>query len=187
MLVRVQNVKVVPLDTGGLPQPGGSFRVAALPTLTDTIPVSLRTEQGITFAADTGMVLNVNGCMYTSSDRGVAIWPRSDSDIQYLGTLGVGPTTPPRPFELSLRVSPNPGPAHHVSFALPQKAQVELGVYDLLGRRVALLAKGEFPAGEYTRTWDGRGADGAQAAAGVYFYRLVAGKEIRTLRAVRLD
>jgi hypothetical protein len=185
VLVRVQSVKVVPLAGGGLPVPGGSFRVAGLLALTDTIPVSLRSGQGLTFAADTGMVLNVNGVLYTSNDRGVAIWPRSDSDIEYLGMVGVEPG-PGTPLQLSLRVLPNPGAAHHVCFALPQKARVELGVYDLQGRCVAVLAKGEYPAGEYTPVWDGRGRNGARVGAGVYFYRLVAGDQIRTVRAVKL-
>jgi hypothetical protein len=52
---------------------------------------------------------------------------------------------------------------------------------------VAVLAKGELAAGEYVRNWNGRATDGTQTAAGVYFYRLVAGKEIRTLRAVKLN
>ena len=82
---------------------------------------------------------------------------------------------------------PNPGTAQRVSFVLPQKARVELGVYDLLGRRVAVLAKGELAAGEYARNWNGRAADGTQTPSGVYFYRLVVGKEIRTLRAVKLN
>ena len=149
----------------------------------DTILISLRTEQNFTFAADTGSMLHVTGLLYTSSDRGVAIWPRNDSDIHFI-SAGVEPTNP---LALSLRVSPNPGTAHRVSFALPQKTRVELGVYDLLGRRVAVLAKGEFPAGEYTRMWDGRGTNGNRAAAGVYFYRLIAGKEVRTVRAVKLN
>jgi hypothetical protein len=183
VLVRVECVKVVPFSDGSLPDSAGSFRVAALPALCDTILISLRTEQNFTFAADTGSMLHVTGLLYTSSDRGVAIWPRNDSDIHFI-SAGVEPTNP---LALSLRVSPNPGTAHRVSFALPQKTQVELGVYDLLGRRVAVLAKGEFPAGEHTRMWDGRATNGTRAAAGVYFYRLIAGKEVRTVRAVKLN
>ena len=186
VLVRAQNVKVVPLGDGSLPAPNGSFRVTAFPALTDTIPVSLRDAQNFTFDADTGMVLNVNGLLYTSNDRGVAIWPRQDSDIEYLGRVEVGPA-PGAPLQLSLRVLPNPGTSHHVSWVLPQKAKVVLAVYDLSGRRVAVLARGEFPAGEYTQVWDGRDASGARVGSGVYFYRIVAGKEVRTLRAVKLD
>jgi len=86
---------------------------------------------------------------------------------------GVEPGTP---IELALGVSPNPGATHRISFALPRKTAVKLGVYDVLGRRVAVLAEGELPAGRYTREWDGRSRGGLQSPAGVYFYRLEAGR-----------
>jgi len=183
VLVRVENAKVVPFNTEPyLPQPGGSFRVVGLPERTDTLLVS-NSAGSYTFAADTSMVLNINGCLYFSLDRGPRLWPRSNADIAVSGT-GVEPGTP---IELALGVSPNPGATHRISFALPRKTAVKLGVYDVLGRRVAVLAEGELPAGRYTREWDGRSRGGLQSPAGVYFYRLEAGPEVRTFRAVKLD
>ncbi len=49
-------------------------------------------------------------------------------------------------------------------------SRVRLVVYDLLGREVAVLANGRYPAGRYSFT-----LDGANLASGVYFYRLTAG------------
>ena len=46
---------------------------------------------------------------------------------------------------------------------------VKLIVYDILGRKVATLADGRFPAGTYSFPFDGTGL-----ASGVYFYRLTA-------------
>jgi hypothetical protein len=128
------------------------------------------------------MILNVNGSFYFTDDRVPQIWPRGDSDISDLTDVGPGTT-----LELSLRVVPNPGTSHRISFVVPRREKVDLAVYDVLGRRVVVLAKGELPAGAYTRDWNGRSGDGTQTPAGVYFYRLAVGKEVRTFRAVRLN
>jgi hypothetical protein len=54
---------------------------------------------------------------------------------------------------------------------LPEKANAEIGVYDLRGRAVATLHHGPLAAGPTEFTWDGRRDDGSAAASGVYFYR----------------
>ncbi|MEP0546713.1 MAG: Ig-like domain-containing protein [Rhodothermales bacterium] len=61
-----------------------------------------------------------------------------------------------------------------LAYDLPEPADVVLDVFDLLGRRVAVLADGVQEAGRYTVRWDGTVA-GAPAANGVYVYRLRAG------------
>ncbi|MFN0152246.1 MAG: endo-beta-N-acetylglucosaminidase [bacterium] len=71
---------------------------------------------------------------------------------------------------------PNPfRPPTHIRFRLPAPARVTLSVYDVSGRRVADLLKGQLASGEHFAAWDGRGADGRAAPAGVYVYRLSAG------------
>ncbi len=178
-LVRVQNVKVVPFNTDPVnPAPGGSFRVVQRPACLDTILVS-SLGANYTFGATVNDVLNINGLLHIDSDV-PRILPRGDADIEYIGRLSVDDN----PVAISFSVKPNPGSIQRVSFTLPNKAQVECGVYDLQGRRIAMLARGEFPAGSYNRTWDGRTSDGAKVSAGVYFYRLKVGSDVRTLRAV---
>ncbi len=51
------------------------------------------------------------------------------------------------------------------------KSDVRLVVYDILGRPVATLTNGRYPAGQYSFTFNAAGL-----ASGVYFYRLTAGK-----------
>jgi flagellar hook assembly protein FlgD len=51
------------------------------------------------------------------------------------------------------------------------------GVYDLSGRRVAVLADGWFTAGDHSLQWNGNQA-GKSAAAGVYMMRIQAPKNI---------
>ena len=53
---------------------------------------------------------------------------------------------------------------------LAPSSSVELAVYDLLGRRIAVLIDGEQDAGRHTRVWNTGGL-----ASGVYVYRLRAG------------
>jgi hypothetical protein len=70
---------------------------------------------------------------------------------------------------------PNPfNPVTNIRFELGDRTAVDLRIYDLQGRLVRILAAGEIlPAGRYESTWDGTDERGAQAAAGVYLYRLV--------------
>lgn len=59
-------------------------------------------------------------------------------------------------------------------FVLPHAAHASLALYDALGRRVrTLVPLGALAAGAHSVHWDGRDADGAVAAPGVYLVRLV--------------
>ena len=73
-----------------------------------------------------------------------------------------------------------PNPARSTAalrFVLPAPADAELAVYDLLGRRVALLAAGPYAAGRHEAVWDA-----ADAAPGVYVARLTTGAGSATQR-----
>jgi hypothetical protein len=66
---------------------------------------------------------------------------------------------------------PNPFNASTtVSFAVDNKTDVDLAVYDIVGRRVATLYSGPVNAGTHRVTWNA-----GDISSGVYFYRLVAG------------
>ncbi|HLP18569.1 MAG TPA: M20/M25/M40 family metallo-hydrolase [Bacteroidota bacterium] len=63
---------------------------------------------------------------------------------------------------------PNPfNPSTSISFDLPVSGHVRLTVFDMLGRRVAVLADEERSSGRHTVAWDASGV-----AAGVYCYRI---------------
>ncbi len=53
-----------------------------------------------------------------------------------------------------------------------RSGHARLEVFDLSGRRVAVLANREFTPGRYSLRWDGRGDAGSPAGPGLYFVRL---------------
>ena len=77
---------------------------------------------------------------------------------------------------------PNPvNPVTSIEYALPEAAQVELVVYDLLGQKVrTLVVAQQQSAGYYRLRWDGRDSMGRAMASGVYLYRLVTPEFVQT-------
>ncbi|MGA9121006.1 MAG: YCF48-related protein [Bacteroidota bacterium] len=82
------------------------------------------------------------------------------------------PPAPSLPWNVVLFQNyPNPfNPSTVISGQWTSDNWVKLVVYDVLGREVAVLADGRYPAGRYTFRFDGTGR-----ASGVYFCRLMAG------------
>jgi len=85
---------------------------------------------------------------------------------------GTGDETRDTPAAFVLRGNaPNPfNSSTVVSFALSKPGRAELAVYDILGRRIAVLADRPFEAGEHAVRFDAAGM-----ASGVYFLRLRVG------------
>jgi hypothetical protein len=75
---------------------------------------------------------------------------------------------------LSLAVAPNPfRGATEIAFAIPRDGAVDLGVFDITGRRVrSLAAHLWFAGGPHVLAWNGRFDDGRAAPAGLYVIRL---------------
>jgi hypothetical protein len=71
---------------------------------------------------------------------------------------------------------PNPfNPLTRIDFALARPETVEIAIFDLAGRRIAVLQQGELAAGEHTVVWNGRTDSGSPAASGQYRYVLKTG------------
>jgi hypothetical protein len=73
------------------------------------------------------------------------------------------------PKELTLRGNyPNPfNPSTTIGFVQPEVGDIELEIFDALGRRVDLLSKTGVKSGQQTFRWNA-----TSRATGVYFYRL---------------
>ena len=86
---------------------------------------------------------------------------------------------------LTISASPNPfNPSTVVRYVLPERGHASVRIFDARGERVATLVDGEQSAGEHTLTWDGKVANGNRASSGVYFARLLSGRDTKTLRLV---
>lgn len=75
----------------------------------------------------------------------------------------------------SLKNYPNPF-SHQtkIPLELKKKSFVEGAVYDLKGRKLAVLLQGtHLPAGKYNFTWEGTNEAGHQLPGGIYIYRIL--------------
>ena len=73
---------------------------------------------------------------------------------------------------------PNPfNPSTNISYTLPEKADVELSIFNMLGQKVATVINQTQDAGTYTINWQA-----GSVSSGVYIYRLTAGGNTFTKR-----
>lgn len=76
----------------------------------------------------------------------------------------------PSAFDISQNY-PNPSnPNSRIDFQLPEKVKVNISVYDLLGRLIAVLIDEERDAGAYSVEFNG-----TNISSGTYFYKITAG------------
>jgi hypothetical protein len=78
----------------------------------------------------------------------------------------------PRTYRLAQNY-PNPfNPSTTIKFDMKEKGLVTVKIYDVAGRLVRTLANEVRDAGAYSILWDGRNNLGADAASGIYFYKM---------------
>jgi hypothetical protein len=91
-------------------------------------------------------------------------------------TVPVAAEDGPGPFGLALAARPNPATGQAVfAFVLAQPGSVRLGLFDALGREVAVLVEGARPAGFHEVTFEV-----GTLPVGVYLARLEAGRQVLT-------
>ncbi|MBN2380959.1 hypothetical protein JXM67_14265 [candidate division WOR-3 bacterium] len=73
-----------------------------------------------------------------------------------------------------------------ISYHLPKDAEPVIEIFDATGNRIRTLDLGAQAAGDHLVVWDTRNQVGQQVSRGIYFIRLEAGKDIRTLSLVVL-
>lgn len=74
-----------------------------------------------------------------------------------------------------------------IAFETPSAGPVEITVYDVTGRRVAILLNEELPAGPHSLAWDGKGGHGQGLSPGFYFYTLRVGGKKKTKKLLILS
>ena len=121
-------------------------------------------------------------------------WPMFRHDRARTGCYGFvvptgvdGPETVTPAATCIRSVYPNPfNPTARIVFELRAKSPVELAIYDVSGRRVAVLVSRELDSGRHEVFWNGMTVDGTTAASGVYFCTLKAGSVSETKKIVLL-
>ena len=90
--------------------------------------------------------------------------------------------------ELQLSVAPNPSsPFPSIAFEIPAPVgdgtDVDISLYDVIGRRVQVILHRYLQPGTYQLNWQTVAARG-HLEPGVYFVRLVAGSNVRTKKVI---
>jgi hypothetical protein len=94
------------------------------------------------------------------------------------------PTSRPgtmEPLALELHAAPNPfNPQTALHLSLPEASWARIAIYDVAGRRIALLHEGTLAAGEHRFDWSAHGPGQTVLTSGVYFAVVeVPGKSVR--------
>ena len=84
--------------------------------------------------------------------------------------------------------APNPfSRATTIHFQLDHSGKAEVAIFDARGALVKKLPDSWRPAGIQSLQWDGTDLHGGRAPAGVYYWRLKSGEDLRSGRMVRVD
>jgi hypothetical protein len=80
---------------------------------------------------------------------------------------------------------PNPfNPSTTILYYLPGAVRVRLEIFDVAGHRIVCLVDGNEERGNHSAVWNGAAESGRPAAAGLYIYRLTAGRETLSRKMV---
>ena len=132
--------------------------------------ITVQTGSSLT-AYDYGQIKEGDGTTtLTPGGDGTITLPIEIFDIDVLPTQFIIEPAYPNPFN----------PSTTIRYGIPNTKEVTISIYDLRGRLVSILFKAEQHAGWYEITWNGLVNDGSLACAGMYFYKIIAGNEIKT-------
>ena len=134
-----------------------------------------------------------NNGMDTTNPGGVMMFMPGDTTRLMIATLGrsvwsiertVGITEDGGTLPLSVAIGAYPNPFNsrvRLSYALPAAGPAAVTIYDVTGRQVQSLFEGYRSAGDHEFIWDA-----SSVASGIYFYRLQAAGERRTVKLTLL-
>ena len=82
---------------------------------------------------------------------------------------------------------PNPfNPVTTIRYDLPESMNVQIKVFDVLGRTVNTVDYNQTQAGRHTFTWHGKNELGKKVSTGIYFFQLTAGQDTRIQKMLLL-
>ena len=82
---------------------------------------------------------------------------------------------------------PNPfNPKTQIRFDLPQRNNVNINIYNMLGQKVKVFSMINIPAGTHAITWNAANQNGQPLSAGVYIYQMISKDFVKTRKMVLL-
>lgn len=151
--------------------------------LTDTRTgqvVNMRDEHQLTFDASA----NIRRSPELSEEPGIHPVQSSDTHERFILSVNPDPSlmrqqaeSDTRPERIELYQNyPNPfNPATNIRFYLPEQQSVVVGIYNVVGQRVAQLLDDVMPQGEHTINWDA-----TEMPSGIYIVHLEIGNRVLT-------
>jgi hypothetical protein len=117
-----------------------------------------------------------------SALRAPTVEDRSDRTFEIYPSIPVvtdsGEGTTPEQFRLHPNY-PNPfNPVTTIVYELPEEADVNVTIFDMLGRQIRILFEGRKKAGGHDVRWHGDDESGRPVSSGLYFYRVTAGSHV---------
>jgi len=111
----------------------------------------------------------------------------NESHEIYYGAIDVATPTAPDQFALKQNY-PNPfNPDTKIVYSLPEKANVVLKVYNLLGKEIRTLINEEKQPGIYEAKWDGKDEFSRTLSSGLYFYKITAGDKVEIRKMMKVQ
>jgi len=131
---------------------------------------------------DVGQIIFIRFRLFTDASNEGAGWFIDRIEIQ-LGSPVASESVTDIPAEFALHANyPNPfNPSTNISFAVPERSDVSIQIFDVNGRLVETLASGILAAGNHSLKWNA-----IDLASGIYFYRLEAGSFVETRKMLLL-
>jgi hypothetical protein len=92
----------------------------------------------------------------------------------------------PQVFRPTLKQNyPNPfNPNTSIALSMPKQDNIRLNIYNAKGQLVKTLFDGNLERGDHSFNWDGKDANGATVASGVYFYSAINAKGTQSRKMV---
>jgi hypothetical protein len=153
-----------------------SVNTTAIPPTWSNYSISITIDAGLV-----GQILQIGFASTATNYVSSGVFYDNISWAEQIAT-GVGHGS--RLESLELRAAPNPFVnSTRIDYAMAQAGPADVSVYDVTGRRVATIFRGELEPGPQSASWNGRFADGRRAPAGVYraVVQTAAGTQSRNL------
>lgn len=167
------------------------FQLLLIVTFAINLPVHIIEAQTIsvrgTVTSSTGGVLNAAVTFVDNSDTTKKFSTLTDASGYYslnLLTSVEQANTIPSEFELDQNY-PNPFlSSTAISYKLNKQADVQLTIYDILGREVRKFTAGNKNVGVHGIQWDAKNNYGQKLSAGVYLYQMCVGNKTLTKKMI---